>query len=106
MQGCKESGLLLSLHLKATMMKISDPIFFGHCVSVFFKDAFEKHAATFKELGVNPNNGLEALFKKLQTLPEEKRQEIKCLIPDRCYAGIYQECVSFCKENGKFDVAT
>jgi isocitrate dehydrogenase len=72
-----KSGILLSLHLKATMMKISDPIMFGHAVTVFFKDVFDKHAAVFKELGVNPNLGLGELYKKIQSLPEAKRAEIE-----------------------------
>ncbi|MGC8775347.1 MAG: NADP-dependent isocitrate dehydrogenase [Chlorobaculum sp.] len=70
-------GVLLSLHLKATMMKISDPVMFGHAVSVFYKDALEKHAALLAELGVNLNNGLGDLYAKIQTLPEEKRAEIE-----------------------------
>lgn len=164
MDAAKSDGILLSLHLKATMMKISDPVMFGHCVTVFFKDVFEKHAATFKELGVNVNNGLADALEKIQKLPEAKRTEIendinatyekrprlamvnsakgitnlhvpndvivdasmpcvvrdsgkmwnkddkledtKCLIPDRCYATMYQEIMSFCKANGQFDVAT
>ncbi|MDP2877388.1 MAG: NADP-dependent isocitrate dehydrogenase, partial [Holophaga sp.] len=73
----KKEGLLLSLHLKATMMKISDPVMFGHAVTVFYKDVFEKHAALIKELGVNVNNGLGELYAKIQTLPEAKRQEIE-----------------------------
>lgn len=76
MQDCKEKDLLFSIHLKATMMKVSDPIFFGHAVSVFFKDVFEKHADTFKSLKVNPNNGLSELYQKLDTLPEAKKAEI------------------------------
>jgi isocitrate dehydrogenase len=73
----KKSGVLLSLHLKATMMKISDPIMFGHAVSVFYKDVFEKHAAVLKELGVNPNNGLGDLYVKIKKLPEAQRAEIE-----------------------------
>ena len=73
----KANGLLLSLHLKATMMKVSDPVMFGHAVSVFFADVFEKHAAAFKELGVNPNMGLGDLYAKLQGLPAEKKAEIE-----------------------------
>jgi isocitrate dehydrogenase len=73
---CKEKDLLFSIHLKATMMKVSDPIFFGHAVSVFFKEVFDKHASTFEELGVNPNNGLSELYQKLDTLPEDKKAEI------------------------------
>ncbi|HSL94424.1 MAG TPA: NADP-dependent isocitrate dehydrogenase, partial [Thermoleophilia bacterium] len=73
----KAQGVLFSLHLKATMMKVSDPIFFGHAVSVFFADVFEKHAATFARLGVNPNDGLADLHAKLQTLPEAERVVIE-----------------------------
>ncbi|CAN0232521.1 unnamed protein product [Ectocarpus fasciculatus] len=160
----KNEEILLSLHLKATMMKISDPVIFGHAVTVFFKDVFEKHAATFKSLNVNPNNGLADVYEKIKKLPETQRAEIegdiaavyetrpwlamvnsakgitnlhvpndvivdasmpcvvrdsgmmwnkddkledtKCLIPDRCYATMYQEIMSFCKTNGQFDVAT
>jgi isocitrate dehydrogenase len=76
-EAAKQDGTLLSLHLKATMMKISDPVMFGHAVSVFFQEVFEKHAATFKALGVNPNNGLGDLYAKLKTLPEAKRAEIE-----------------------------
>jgi len=69
--------LLLSLHLKATMMKVSDPVMFGHCVTVFFKDAFEKHAATFADLDVNPNNGLGDVFEKIQKLPADQKKAIE-----------------------------
>lgn len=160
----KNEDVLFSVHLKATMMKVSDPILFGHTVSVFFKDVFEKHADTFAQLGVNPNNGLGDLFQKVNTLPEAQKAEIeadmqnafangpamamvnsdkgitnlhvpsdviidasmpaairnagqmwgpdgkskdtKFIIPDRCYAGIYQETIDFCKENGTFDPQT
>ncbi len=73
----RAEGLLLSLHLKATMMKVSDPILFGHAVSVVFADVFEKHRATLDALGVNPNNRLGDLYAKLQSLPEAKRAEIE-----------------------------
>ena len=73
----KEPNVLLSLHLKATMMKISDPILFGHAVTVYFKDVFDKHAATIKELNVNVNNGFGDLLAKIATLPDAKRAEIK-----------------------------
>lgn len=73
----KKSGVLFSVHLKATMMKISDPIIFGHFVSVFYKDVFEKHAAIFKDLGVNPDLGLGDLYAKLNKLPDGKRAEIE-----------------------------
>ncbi|MHB8094380.1 MAG: NADP-dependent isocitrate dehydrogenase [Candidatus Aminicenantales bacterium] len=76
-EDAKTKGLLLSLHLKATMMKISDPIMFGHAVAVFYKDALEKHAAVLKELGVNVNNGLGDVYAKIQSLPEAKRAEIE-----------------------------
>ena len=76
-EDAKNKGVLFSVHLKATMMKISDPIMFGHFVSVFFKDVFEKHAATFKELGVNPDLGLGDLYLKLKKLPEAKQAEIE-----------------------------
>jgi isocitrate dehydrogenase len=73
----QKNGLLLSLHLKCTMMKVSDPVLFGHLVSVYFKDVFEKHAAAFKEVGVNPNNGLADLYAKIQSLPADKKAEIE-----------------------------
>lgn len=160
----KEQGVLLSLHLKATMMKISDPIMFGHAVTVYFKDVFEKHAAVIKELGVNVNNGLGDLLAKIAKLPEAQRAEIeadikatyqsrpelamvnsdkgitnlhvpsdiivdasmpamirdsgkmwgvdgklhdtKAMIPDRCYARIYQVVIDDCKQHGAFDPKT
>jgi isocitrate dehydrogenase len=160
----KQQGVLLSLHLKATMMKVSDPIIFGHAVKVFYKPVFEKHGALFAELGVDVNNGVGDLYAKIQSLPQEKRDEIeadikacyaqrpdlamvnsdkgitnlhvpsdviidasmpaairssgqmwgadgklhdtKALIPDRCYAGVYQETIDFCKKNGAFDPRT
>ncbi|MCA9987313.1 MAG: NADP-dependent isocitrate dehydrogenase [Anaerolineales bacterium] len=73
----KELDVLLSLHVKATMMKVSDPILFGHAVTVFYKDVFDKHADTFAELGVNPNNGLGDVYAKIASLPEAKRAEIE-----------------------------
>jgi isocitrate dehydrogenase len=76
-EDAKQRGVLLSLHLKTTMMKISDPVLFGHAVSVFFKPVFEKHAATFKQLGVNPNLGLGDLYAKIQSLPADKKAEIE-----------------------------
>jgi isocitrate dehydrogenase len=164
MQDAKTEGVLLSLHLKATMMKISDPIIFGHAVSVYYKDVFEKHAATFEKLGVDTRNGLGDVYAKIASLPDEQRSEIeadieavyqtrpelamvnsdkgitnlhvpsdiivdasmpaalrssgkmwgtdgklhdtKAMIPDRNYAGIYQEVIDFCKKNGAFDVTT
>jgi len=164
MQDAKRQGVLLSLHLKATMMKVSDPIMFGHAVSVYFKDVFIKHDALFKELGVNPNNGLGDLLAKVATLPDDYRAQIeadlqacykirpelamvnsdkgitnlhvpsdvivdasmpamiresgrmwgpdgklhdtKALIPDRCYAGVYQVVIEDCRKHGAFDPKT
>ncbi len=160
----KKQGVLLSLHLKATMMKVSDPIMFGSAVKVYFKSVFERHAATFQRIGVDPRNGLGDIYQKIRGLPLEQQQQIesdilatykekaawamvdsdkgitnlhvpsdviidasmpaaiktsgqmwgpdgkaadtKALIPDRCYAGVYQETIRFCKEHGAFDVAT
>ena len=160
----KDKDVLLSVHLKATMMKVSDPILFGHVVTVFFKDVFEKHAATFAELGVDANNGLGDVYAKIAKLPADKKAEIeadikavyakqpalamvnsdkgitnlhvpsdviidasmpaairssgqmwgpdgklkdtKAIIPDRCYAGVYQETINFCREHGAFDPRT
>jgi len=157
-------GVLLSLHLKATMMKVSDPIIFGHAVEVFFKDVYEKYAVKFRELGIEPNNGLGDVYAKIANLPEAeqtaikadieavykvrpqlamvdsdkgitnlhvpsdviidasmpaairssgrmwgpdgKLHDMKAIIPDRCYAGVYQETINFCKANGAFDVTT
>jgi isocitrate dehydrogenase len=76
-EDAKASGLLLSLHLKATMMKVSDPVMFGHAVSVFFKEVFEKHAAALKQCGANPNMGLGDVLKKITALPAEKKAEIE-----------------------------
>lgn len=73
----KDEDVLLSLHLKATMMKVSDPIIFGHAVTIFYKDVFEKHAETFETLGVNPNNGLGEVYQKIALLPEKTRTEIE-----------------------------
>ncbi|MFA6971522.1 MAG: NADP-dependent isocitrate dehydrogenase [Gallionella sp.] len=163
-EDAKKQGVLLSLHLKATMMKISDPIMFGHAVTVYFKDVFEKHAAVISELGVNVNNGLGDLLAKIAKLPEAQRAEIeadiqatyktrpelamvnsdkgitnlhvpsdiivdasmpamirdsgkmwgvdgmlhdtKAMIPDRCYARIYQVVIEDCKKHGAFDPKT
>ncbi len=160
----KDDKVLLSLHLKATMMKVSDPIMFGHCVSVFYSDVFEKHRATLATLGVNVNNGLGDLYAKIQELPEEKQAEIEAdimavyetncqlamvdsskgitnlhvpnnvivdasipvfirdggrmwgvddqlhdtiaMVPDRCYATMYQAVVDDCNQHGAFDPAT
>jgi isocitrate dehydrogenase len=160
----KKDALLFSLHVKATMMKIADPIVFGHVVSVFFKDVIEKHATTLKRLGVNLNNGFGDLLAKIETLPEPEKKAIKddiaaeyakrpglamvnsdkgitCLhvpsdvivdasmpamireggkmwgadgklhdamavIPDRCYATLYQTVIEDCKAHGAFDPKT
>ena len=77
MVDAKENGTLFSIHLKATMMKVSDPIIFGHAVRVFFKDLFAKHGETFKKLGVNVNNGFGNLLNKIKDLPEDQRKEIE-----------------------------
>ncbi|MEM9265756.1 MAG: NADP-dependent isocitrate dehydrogenase [Cyanobacteria bacterium P01_F01_bin.13] len=163
-EGAKREDILLSLHVKATMMKVSDPILFGHAVTVYFKDVFEKYADTFAELGVNPNNGLGDVYAKIQALPDDQRTAIKAdldtiykkrprlamvnsdkgitnlhvpsdviidasmaaairtsgkmwgldgqphdtkaMIPDRCYATMYQACIQFCQTHGAFDVTT
>jgi isocitrate dehydrogenase len=160
----KKNGSLLSLHLKATMMKISDPVMFGHAVTVFYKDVFEKHADVISELGVNVNNGLGDLYLKIQNLPEARKAEIEAdiqavyatrpalamvdsdkgitnlhvpndiivdasmpvvirdggkmwgpdgqlhdttaMIPDRCYATMYQAMIEDCRKNGAFDPST
>lgn len=164
MDAAKDEGVLLSLHLKATMMKVSDPIMFGHAVKVYYKSVFEKHAAVFEELGVDANNGVGDVYAKIADLPAEQRAAIeadlaavyesrpalamvnsdkgitnlhvpsdviidasmpaairssgqmwgpdgkladtKAMIPDRCYAGIYDEVMTFCRHNGAFDVTT
>ncbi len=163
-EAAKAEDVLLSLHLKATMMKVSDPIMFGHAVKVFYKSLFEKHGELFEELGVDVNNGFGDVYAKIASLPADKKAEIeadiaaiyaerpalamvdsdrgitnlhvpsdviidasmpaairssgqmwgpdgklkdtKALIPDRCYAGVYQETIQFCKENGAFDPTT
>ena len=160
----KSEDVLLSLHLKATMMKISDPIMFGHAVSVFFKDVFDKHAALLNEIGVNVNNGFGDMEAKVLALPENKRAALVAdiadcfrngpalamvnsdkgitnlhvpsdviidasmppmirdggkmwgadgkpydtlaMIPDRCYAGVYDAVVEDCKQKGAFDPTT
>ncbi len=160
----KQQGILFSLHLKATMMKVSDPIIFGTAVSVFFEEVFEKHAATFTELGINPNNGLGDVYTKIKNLPSDQQatiekeladvlaakadiamvnsdkgitnlhvpsdiiidasmpamirssgqmwnnngqlQDTMAVIPDRCYASVYQETIQFCKTHGAFDPTT
>ena len=76
LEDCRQSGILFSLHVKATMMKVSHPIVFGHCVRIYYKDAFEKHAKLFDEIGVNVNNGMANLYEKIETLPASVREEI------------------------------
>jgi isocitrate dehydrogenase len=76
MEDARETGVMLSLHVKATMMKVSHPIVFGHAVKIFYKDAFAKHGKLFDELGVNANNGLSSVYEKIATLPESKREEV------------------------------
>jgi isocitrate dehydrogenase len=163
-EDAKSKGLLLSLHLKATMMKVSDPIMFGHAVSVYYKDAFAKHAALFGELGVDPDNGIGDVYAKIRSLPPEqqaqveadlkatyqtrpplamvdsdkgitnlhvpsdiiidasmpaairtsgrmwgpdgKAHDMKAMIPDRCYAGVYQAVIDDCRQHGAYDVTT
>lgn len=160
----KAQGVLFSLHMKATMMKVSDPIIFGHAVKVFFEPVFAKHATTFESIGVDVNNGFGDLLANLEKLPAEKKAEIladidacfadspdlamvnsdkgitnlhvpsdviidasmpamirtsgqmwnkagkaqdtKAVIPDRCYAGVYQAVIDFCKKNGAFNPST
>jgi len=164
MDRAKEEGALLSLHLKATMMKISDPIMFGHCVSEYYREALDKHAESLDEAGVNLNNGLADVLNKLDRLSAEKKAEIEAdieavyasrpglamvdsrkgitnlhvpnnviidasmpnvvrdggrmwnrddqlqdtvaMIPDRCYATMYQAVIEDCRQNGQFDPAT
>jgi isocitrate dehydrogenase len=84
-EDAKNTGILFSLHVKATMMKVSHPIVFGHCVKVFYKDLFNKWGDLFEELGVNPNNGLGSVYDKIASLPESQRSEIQKDI-NACYA--------------------
>ncbi len=84
-EDAKQQGVLLSLHLKATMMKISDPVIFGYAVKVFYKAVFDKHAALFEQLGVDANNGIGDVYTKIATLSEQQRQEIEADL-----AAVYQ----------------
>ncbi|MFT7186707.1 MAG: isocitrate dehydrogenase [Pseudohongiellaceae bacterium] len=84
-EDARQTGVLFSLHVKATMMKVSHPIVFGHCVKVFYKDLFDKNQTLFDELGVNPNNGLGSVYDKISTLPQSQRAEIEQDI-NACYA--------------------
>ena len=77
MEDCREAGILFSLHVKATMMKVSHPIVFGHAVKTYYKDAFNKHGAFFDELGINVNNGMASLYEKIAELPASLREEIE-----------------------------
>jgi isocitrate dehydrogenase len=77
LEDARQTGVMFSLHVKATMMKVSHPIVFGHCVKIYYKEAFAKHAALFEELGVNVNNGMSNLYDKIAKLPESKREEIE-----------------------------
>ena len=76
-EDARKTGVMFSLHVKATMMKVSHPIVFGHCVKIFYRDAFEKHAKLFEELGVNVNNGMVNLYDKIAVLPQSQQEEIK-----------------------------
>ena len=76
-EDARKTGVMFSLHVKATMMKVSHPIVFGHCVRIFYREAFEKHAKVFEELGVNVNNGMVDLYNKIATLPQSQQEEIK-----------------------------
>ncbi len=84
LQDAKESGIMWSLHVKATMMKISHPIVFGHAVTVFYKEVFDRYGELFDKLGVNPNNGLSSVYEKIESLPQSKQEEIKTAI-HACY---------------------
>ncbi|MGP5102708.1 NADP-dependent isocitrate dehydrogenase [Psychrobacter celer] len=77
MEDCREAGILFSLHVKATMMKVSHPIVFGHAVRTYYKDAFQKHGALFDELGINVNNGMASLYDKIKELPTSLQEEIE-----------------------------
>ncbi|SDU00753.1 isocitrate dehydrogenase [Pseudomonas pohangensis] len=85
LQDCKETGVMWSLHVKATMMKVSHPIVFGHAVSVYYKGVFDKYHDLFRELGVNPNNGLSSVYDKIKSLPDSQQEEILHDIHD-CYS--------------------
>jgi isocitrate dehydrogenase len=81
-EDAKTKGVLFSLHMKATMMKVSDPKIFGHAVTVFYKDVFEKHGETFKKLGVDPDNGIGDLYAKIKSLPDDQRKAIEADIQE------------------------
>ncbi|MBU1861482.1 MAG: NADP-dependent isocitrate dehydrogenase, partial [Gammaproteobacteria bacterium] len=86
LQDCKDTGVMWSLHVKATMMKVSHPIVFGHAVSVYYKDVFDKYGKLFEELGVNPNNGISSVYDKIKSLPASQQEEILDDI-HACYSG-------------------
>eukprot|EP00536_Pseudo-nitzschia_multiseries_P012621 jgi/Psemu1/209227/e_gw1.492.34.1 len=167
-EDAKNSDILFSIHLKATMMKVSDPIMFGHCIKVFFKDVFDKHGDILKEIGADPKQGLASILEAVENKVDDKKkkkeiildfkgsygtedrpwlamvnsdkgitnlhapndiiidasmpvvirdsgmmwnedgelEDCKCVIPDRCYATLYQEVINYVKTNGQFDVST
>lgn len=87
LEDCKQKNLLFSLHLKATMMKVSDPIIFGHAVHIYFSELFKKHKTTFDQLGINPNDGLENLYARLKGLPEAEQKQIETEIENAMSNG-------------------
>jgi len=167
-EDAKNSDILFSIHLKATMMKVSDPIMFGHCIRVFFKDVFDKHGDILNEIGADPKQGLASILEAVESKIDDKKkkkeialdfkgcygtedrpwlamvdsdkgitnlhapndiiidasmpvvvrdsgmmwnedgelEDCKCVIPDRCYATLFQEVISYVKTHGQFDVAT
>src|SRR5450830_1273858 len=122
-EDARKTGVMLSLHVKATMMKVSHPIVFGHAVKIFYKEAFAKHGNLFDELGVNVNNGLVNLYAPNDVIVDAsmpamiriggkmwdangKPQDTKAVIPESTFARIYQEVINFCKTNGNFDPTT
>jgi len=120
MEDARKTGLMLSLHVKATMMKISHPIVFGHAVRVYYKDAFAKHGKLFEQLGVNVNNGLSSLYEKLESLPttqrdevirdlhacHEHRPELAMVDSAKGISNLHAPNDDFCKTNGNFDPVT
>ncbi len=164
MADAKKQGVLFSLHLKATMMKVSDPLMFGHAVKTYFANVFDKHSAALASVGANPNDGFGHVLAAIEKLPADQRkaieadialayeagpevamvnsdkgitnlhvpsdvivdasmpamirtsgqmwnragkqQDTKAVIPDNCYAGVYEEVIAFCKEHGAFDPRT
>ncbi len=91
MEDCREAGILFSLHVKATMMKVSHPIVFGHAVRIYYKDAFDKHGAFFDELGINVNNGMADLYDKISTLPASNVKRLnKTCMPAKSIAHVWR----------------